>query len=440
MNKPLNDAQIRALPVIPTGGRKTVNTCGFGLSLVNEPVKGAKACKRFVFKYVQKLPNGSTKQQELRLGVYGSGGGQISLAKARQEMNLFKDWRKNIGLHAHHKDWQSFKKPVEPLSVVTLKDVADEWMDSAIRQEKALSTQKECRQHLENHVYRDISPDLPIKDLEWRSGDGTGGRRYVQKVRDVIEGRKSHDMANRVIRTLSQVCDYAIEKGVMCRDENPCTISPGDRAKHKSVNNPTLEYKEVPSFFKKLTSYNKGQFDLVVTAIKLYLLLCTRPGALVAIEWSWIDEANALITIPGTTEGLKRILMHRDQDHLIPISNSAQEIIDQLKKYNGNRTHLFFSSRGDKYPHLTPSALNNFLKEQLDMRGLLTAQGWRSVIQTVGQDILGFPWEIMDRQLGHLPHKAGVRGFYDNSELLDERRKFMNAWSNWCIKEGLIIP
>jgi len=268
MNKPLNDAQIRALPAIPKGGRKTVDTCGFGLSLVNEPVEGAKACKRFVHKYVQKFPNGSTKQQELPLGVYGSGGGQISLAKARQEMNLFKDWRKNIGLHAHHKDWESFNKPVESSSVVTLKDVADEWMDSAIRQEKALSTQKECRQHLENHVYPVISSDLPIKDLEWRSGDGTGGRRYVQKVRDVIEGRKSHDMANRVIRTLSQVCDYAIEKGVMCRDENPCTISAGDRAKHKSVNNPTLEYKEVPSFFKKLTSYNKGQFDLVVTAIK----------------------------------------------------------------------------------------------------------------------------------------------------------------------------
>jgi len=440
MNKPLNDAQIRALPAIPTGGRKTVDTCGFGLSLVNEPVGGPKACKRFVHKYVQKLPNGSTKQQELPLGVYGSGGGQISLAKARQEMNLFKDWRKNIGLHAHHKDWESFNKPVESSSVVTLKDVADEWMGTAVRQEKALSTQKECRQHLENHVYFAISSDLPIKDLEWGAGDGTGGRLHVQKVRDVIEGRKSYSMANRVIRTLSQVCDYAIEKGVMCRGENPCIISEGDRAKHKSVHNPTLECKDVPLFLKKLTSYNNVQFDLVVTAIKLYLLLCTRPGALVAIEWSWIDEANALITIPGITEGLKRTTTHKDQDHLIPISNSAQEIIDQLKKYNGNRTHLFFSSRGDKYPHLTPSALNNFLKVQLDMGGSLTIHGWRSVVQTVGQDILGFDWQIMDRQLGHLPHKAGVRGSYDQSELLDERRKFMNEWSNWCIKEGLIVP
>jgi hypothetical protein len=74
------------------------------------------------------------------------------------------------------------------------------------------------------------------------------------------------------------------------------------------------------------------------------------------------------------------------------------------------------------------------------MGGVLTAQGWRDVVQTVAQDILGYNWEVPDRQLGHLPHKKGVRGHYGNSELLDKRRQFMDDWSNWCVKQGLAIP
>jgi hypothetical protein len=58
----------------------------------------------------------------------------------------------------------------------------------------------------------------------------------------------------------------------------------------------------------------------------------------------------------------------------------------------------------------------------------------------VAQDVLKYPWEVPDRQLGHLPHKKGVRGHYDNSERLDERRDFMRDWSNWCIDQGLVIP
>lgn len=82
---------------------------------------------------------------------------------------------------------------------------------------KMASTQKECQRQLENYVLKVIAADLPIKDLEWDSGDVSGGRQLVRQVREVIDARNSHDMANRVIRSLGQVCDYAIEKGWMSR-------------------------------------------------------------------------------------------------------------------------------------------------------------------------------------------------------------------------------
>lgn len=437
--RPLTDAQIRALPPVPKGAKREVLSCGDGLSIANEPVVGDKPCRRFIHRYVQKLPNGGTRQQEVAFGTYGKGGGRLTLVQARQKVLEFKEWRKQEGLYAHHKQWVSLNQPKVAQIPTTLKQVCDAWLASTARQKKAPSTQRECQRHLENHVLRVLSPDLPIKDLEWDSGDGSGGRQLAQKVRDVIDARKSHDMANRVIRTLGQVCDYAIEKGWMRRGQNPCTISADDRAKHQPKGNPTLSAQEVPRFLADLSHYAGGNFNLTVIALKLHLLLCTRPGALVAIEWSWINEEISLITIPGATPGLKRPADQKHIDHLIPISDPAQVLIDLLRQVNGVRQHIFHSSRGKALSHLNPSALNTFLKEQLNLKGILTAQGWRDVVQTVGQDVLKYPWEVPDRQLGHLPHKQGVRGHYDNSELLDERREFMEDWANWCISQGLEI-
>jgi len=439
--KPLTDAEIRALPPLPKGSKKPAPyPLGDGLLLQNEPVVGSTPCLRFIYRYQQKLLDGTIKQNELALGTYGRGGGRLTKAQALQKVREFKDWRKGVGLHAHHQDWLRQNRPQPEEAGISLKQVCDAWMASPSRQEKSESTQQECRRHLENHVFKILSPDLKIRDLEWDSGDGTGGRRQVQRIRDVINARQSHDMANRVVRTLGQVCNYAIEKGWMQRGQNPCTISADDRAMHKSEGNPTLNAEQVPAFLTRLSDYADTTFDLVATALKMHLLLCTRSGALVAMEWSWIDEKEELITIPGSTPGLKRPMKQKHIDHLIPISDATQEILDQLKKVNGSQRHVFHSRRGKKYDHITPSSLNNLLKANLGYGGVLTPQGWRDVMQTVGQDVFGYPWEVMDRQLGHLPHKKGVRGHYDNSELLDRRRDLMNNWSDWCIKKGLRVP
>lgn len=362
--KPLTDAEIRALPPLPKGSKKpSPYPLGDGLLLQNEPVVGNTPCLRYIHRYEQKLLDGTTKSNELALGTYGKGGGRLTKAQALQKVREFKEWRKGVGLHAHHKDWLRQIRPLPEVAEMTLKQVCDSWMASPSRQKKSGSTQQECRRHLENHVLKILSPDLPIKDLEWDSGDGTGGRKNVQKIRDVISARQSHDMANRVVRTLGQVCDYAIEKGWMQRGQNPCTISADDRAMHKSEGNPTLNAEQVPAFVRLLSDYADKDFDLVATAIKMHLLLCTRSGALVAIEWSWVDEKKSLITIPGSTPSLKRPADQKNIDHLIPISDATHELLEQLKKINGSQQHVFHSRRGKKYDHITPSSLNNLLKK-----------------------------------------------------------------------------
>jgi integrase len=439
--KLLTDAQIRALPPIPKGGKRAVMSCGDGLMVVNDPVVGSKPCIRFVHRYFQKVQGREKpKQNELSLGSYGKGGGKISLAQARQKLRAFKEWRSEQGLYAHHDDWLKKQNIPQQQTSMLLSEVCQLWLASPARLKKSLSTQQECRRHLENHVLKILPADVTIKDMEWDSGNGSGGRELFEKVKSTIQARQSYDMACRVGRTLKQVCDFAIEKGWMRRDQNPCSMSADDRSLHVPKGNPTISSEEVSTLFKAVEDYSSGRIDIVVLALKLHFLLCTRPGALVALRWSWIDEKNSLITIPGDTPGLKRPVDQRDIDHLIPITDLVLDALEHLKRINGNHETVFFSPRGKKYEHINPSALNNLLKVQLNYKGKLTAQGWRDVVQTVGQDVLNYQWEVPDRQLGHLAHKKGVRGHYDNSELLDKRREFMNDWSNWCINQGLVIP
>ena len=67
------------------------------------------------------------------------------------------------------------------------------------------------------------------------------------------------------------------------------------------------------------------------------------------------------------------------------------------------------------------------------------AHGWLDIITTGTLENSNINYEIIDRQLGRLEHKQGTRGHYDESTLIDKRRKFMKWWSSEMIRQGLKI-
>ena len=71
-------------------------------------------------------------------------------------------------------------------------------------------------------------------------------------------------------------------------------------------------------------------------------------------------------------------------------------------------------------------------------KGAQTAHGLRRTALTAGQDVLGMPAEVIQRQMAHAVGDK-VRQAYDDSSLLNERRKFMVAWSDALLSQGLIV-
>ena len=114
-----------------------------------------------------------------------------------------------------------------------------------------------------------------------------------------------------------------------------------------------------------------------------------------------------------------------------------QKVFDDLREFSGGSKYVFQPMRDSKYPHLDPSAINNYLRS-LGYKDKMRAHGWRRTTLTAGKDVLKFDGEVIQKQMGHLP-EGKVKQAYDGSLLLDERRDFLNQWCQLLVESGLKV-
>lgn len=398
--------------------------CGDGLNIIIEPVhKGGG--KSFEGRYRMKI-DGITKQIPVRIGVFGSKPGQYSLRQALTQWNEIKHWAKQ-----ENRDPRQFGKKEPETTSLTLRDATDAFLKSKSHLKE--HTLKNYRLQLENQVLSAIDGDISLVEMEWDNG----GRQKVMDMKKQIEERGSYDQANRVQKVLSQCFDYAIDQGWMNRGQNPASKQSKDQVPKHERHHPTIPWSEVHELLEQINLNKRSAHTLVVLSVKFMLMTFLRAGALVRLEWDWIDEEENLIVIPGSTPGLKRTFKTQHLPHHIPITPEMRLLLDNAKKLGFSNKYVFGSYRSGKYPHLNPEAPNQFLSN-LGYKDTLTAHGWRSVPLTVGQERLKVSHEIIQRQMGHLIGDK-VRKAYDNSLMLEERREFLEKWSQLLVEEGLKV-
>ena len=169
------------------------------------------------------------------------------------------------------------------------------------------------------------------------------------------------------------------------------------------------------------------QIDADDNAIETWTL---KNPFLKKISYSELDYENDLWKIPANR-------MKAGKEHLVPLTDPMKEILEQLRRFNGHEEYVFRSHRGRKKPHIDESALNQLLK-RLGYGGRQTAHGLRQLPATAGQDVLKTPYEIIQRQLAHAVGNK-IRQAYDKSQMLEERRDFMNKWCSELVHLGLKI-
>tara|TARA_B100001027_G_scaffold99055_1_gene68027 strand:- start:204 stop:1436 length:1233 start_codon:yes stop_codon:yes gene_type:complete len=390
---------------------------GNGLSILVDP-KGAKYF------------TGRIKGQSVWIGTFGKKGSKLSLADAK---NKFNEIKKHCYINEITFSEYKRKKNKTKKEEWVLKDAVNHFLKECELNVKE-TTFKEYTRKL-NQVLSLIDGQTPLQKLERVNGGKEIIEDIISKIQNGGKGN-NFDLGNRCRNLLKQVFDLAEDIGKMGDGQNPANRK--KIRKHKVTHNPTISWEEVPEILEKVSLNPCNSHPISQLATKLSFMTFLRSGALTRLEWGMIDEKRKLLIIDGKTSGLKRKKDCNDHiPHYVPITPHMEKIFARAKRFNQGEKYIFTPIRESRFPHLDPSAPNNFLRT-LGFEGKLVSHGWRSVALTNGIDLLKTPKEVIKKQMGHLPDNK-VDQAYDKSLMLEERRIFLNKWCDLLVANGLDV-
>ena len=395
---PLTD---RAILNLKANGKQHKHFDGGGLYLVVYPT-GGKAW-RLSYRY-------AGKENTLSFGSYPA----VSLKMAREKREEAKTLLAQGIDPAKQK--QAEKQAAADLVHNTFEVIAREWHSNY----KERWTEKNANVIL-GRMQRDIFPrigNIPIRELK------------APQILDVarrVEARGALDYAHRILQYCGMVFRYAIATG---RAEHNIVadlrgaLQPRRPKHHASITDPRL----VGGLLRSIDHYH-GSF-IVTCALRLAPYVFVRPGELRYAEWSEFDFDKAEWRIPGNR-------MKMGEQHLVPLSRQAIDIINKLREVTGGGTFLFPSLTSSIRP-ISENTLNQALRRLGYSSDDMTSHGFRSMASTLLNE-LGWNRDAIERQLAH-GERNSVRAAYNITEFLSERCKMMQAWADYCDELKLNAP
>lgn len=192
-----------------------------------------------------------------------------------------------------------------------------------------------------------------------------------------------------------------------------------------------MPYADVPGFLAVL----RERQGITPLALEFITLTACRAGeallspgrsesvAAQAATWDEIDLDGATWTIPAAR-------MKAEREHRVPLSTAALAV---LRKLHEMRQNAFVFPGWKVGTALTIAAPLNLLQKDLGHAGL-TVHGFRSTFRDWAAEQTNFPRELAEAALAHTLRDK-VEAAYQRGDLLERRRKLMDAWAAYCAKK-----
>lgn len=334
----------------------------------------------------------------LGLGGYGTGDHQLSGEQARRKVRELRDSTAKDGSIMATK---RAKKAAElEAANNTFEHLAREW-HSTKRKTWTEGTSVRTIGALEKHVFpifgkRPYTGILPMEWMEFlRSMEQTGIVEQTSRVRGMC--REIYDLARVTGRATHNPLE-GLHKFLLTK--------PVENFAHVSA-------EELPALLRAIRSYPHAT-DVRI-GLQLLSLLACRPSELREASWAEFDLEAGFWLIPAER-------MKRRREHLVPLPSQALELLRELHNITGSYP-LLFPGRSDT---TKPRSNTVFLMalRRLGYEGRQTGHGFRHLASTILNEN-GFDSQHVEAQLSHV--KDGVRGVYDKSTYL-EQRKIMMRW------------
>ncbi len=158
-------------------------------------------------------------------------------------------------------------------------------------------------------------------------------------------------------------------------------------------------------------------------ALKLAPLLFGRPGELRHAEWTEFDLDG-----PEPQWRIPAEKMKMGEQHLVPLSKQALALLRELQPVTGRGPYLF-PSIGSRTRPMSDNTVNAALRRLGYTSDEMTGHGFRSLASTCLNE-QGYHPDLIELQLAHAERNK-VRAAYNKAHRLPERRKMMQAWSDY---------
>ncbi len=375
---------------------------GAGLYLLITPTGG----KLWRFKY-----RFDKKEKKLAFGTYP----EITLADARQRRD---EARRQIAHGIDPGAVRKAQKQAKTEEKETFEIIAREWHMKFKPTWKPSHAEK-----LLTRLERDVFPYLgtrPIKEIKAPE---------LLTVLRRIESRGALETAHRARVICGQILRYAVATGRAERD--PSADLKGALPPVKTINRAAIvEPKKVGELLRAIDGYQGG--FVVQCALKFAPLVFVRPGELRHAEWSEIDFENAEWNIPPGKMKIK-------EPHLVPLSNQAIVILEELKKLTGSSRYVFPSGRSFARP-MSDNAILAALRRMGYAKEEMSGHGFRAMARTLLDEVLQVRPDFIEHQLAHAVRDPNGRA-YNRTTHLVERRKMMQLWADYLdgLKAGAVV-
>jgi integrase len=166
----------------------------------------------------------------------------------------------------------------------------------------------------------------------------------------------------------------------------------------------------------------RGREGAAAAALEFLILTVARTNEVIGARWPEIDLRTRLWTVPG-------VRMKSGREHRVPLTSATIAILEEMR--GQDEEFLFPGSRTGR--GLSNMALLKVL-ERMD-RGDLTAHGFRATFKTWATERTNFPRELVEAALAHVLGDK-TEAAYQRGDMLEKRRRLMEAWAEFCAKRA----
>jgi integrase len=354
--------------------------------------------KRWILRYYV-----DGKEKRAGLGSYP----EVGLADARDLRFQFK---RELALGGNPQERKKAEREAtakeERAKAMTFARVAEDWFSQRSNAWSAIYS-FQTRSKLVRYAFPAIG-ERPVREITSREILA-----LLQNIeqRTTIEARKTKQIIGQVLR-------FAIARGDL---EYDMTFNLRGALKSNVVRHYSALTRpdDIKQLMRSFGCYAGS--PVVQAALWFSLHTFQRPGEIMKAEWAEIDVGAALWRLPA-----ERMKMRRE--HLVPLSRQVLELLEKVRILTGKSCFVFASLHGMTKP-MNSNAVRLALRSLGYGNDEMCAHGFRALASTNLHE-QGWDSALIELSLAHVD-KNSVRAAYNHAERLEERRKMMQAWSDW---------